>query len=141
MPIVLQHIHQPAELDAQDLLDLKRIRADHPLPGPDMAARFAAGQWLVAGHFNDRILGAAWLHESDSRWHLDDLTVRALTRRRGVARQMLTLLAHEARQAQRELCLADQPPVQVLQSLLHEIGFTHRQGPDTDAHWILLSSS
>lgn len=131
MPIVLQHQHRPEDYSAQDRQDLARIRADHPDPGPAPEQRHAQGQWLVAGHFNDRMLAAAWLSDDGRHWQIHDLAVRALTRRRGVARQLLTLLQREADEAQRPLCLVDGPALQPLVPLLEELGFQRQ--PTTGA--------
>src|SRR5699024_8517389 len=114
VPIILQHQHRPEDRSPQDRQDLARIRAEHPDPGPEPEQRHALGQWLVAGRFNDRILAAAWLSDEDRQWQIHDLAVLALTRRRGVARQLLTLLVQDAEQAGRRLCLPLCPALEPL---------------------------
>lgn len=136
MPIILQHIHRSSALNPDDIRDLERLRSDHPAPGPEHRLRLEAGQWLVAGRFNDRILGAAWLEDSPPWWRLHDINVRAMTRRRGVARQLLALLANEAQQARRGLVVADHPTLQVLTPLLLELGFVKTEVPGKGADWV-----
>jgi GNAT superfamily N-acetyltransferase len=100
MPVILELIHQP---DAADLADLEKIYADYPLPP---VATFAdwlfdlrdSGRTLIAGRFNGRLLGALWLHLGSGR--IEHLCVRASTRRRGTARQLLQLLQQKAPQFQ-----------------------------------------
>ena len=44
---------------------------------------------LIAGRFNDRLLGAARLQRHQDVWHLSQLCVRKITRRRGVAERLV----------------------------------------------------
>jgi ribosomal protein S18 acetylase RimI-like enzyme len=44
---------------------------------------------LIAGRFNDRLLGAARLQRHSDVWHLSQLCVRKITRRRGVAERLV----------------------------------------------------
>jgi GNAT superfamily N-acetyltransferase len=105
MPVILELIHQP---DAPDLSDLEKIYADYSLPGgplPPVASiadwlfdQRDAGKTLIAGRFNGRLLGALWLNLNSGR--IEHLCVRASTRRRGTARQLLQLLQQKAAQFQ-----------------------------------------
>lgn len=68
MPVIVETLAQPS---AQDRLDLAKIYADAPdwlfAPHADGAALVAAGLAageLIAGRFNDRLLGAALLRLS-----------------------------------------------------------------------------
>src|SRR5690606_15378969 len=98
MPVLLELINQP---DPADLADLEKIYADYPV-GP--AASIAdwlfdqrqAGKSLVAGRFNGHLLAALWLRREDGGAAIEHLCVRAITRRRGTARQLLTLLLKQA---------------------------------------------
>src|SRR5690606_7477258 len=100
MPVLLELINQP---DPADLADLEKIYADYPT-GP--AASIAdwlfdqrqSGKSLVAGRFNGRLLAALWLRREGDGAAIEHLCVRAITRRRGTARQLLTLLPKQARQ-------------------------------------------
>lgn len=93
MPVIVETLAQPS---AQDRLDLAKIYADAPdwlfAPHADGAALVAAGLAageLIAGRFNDRLLGAALLRRGDDAWQLSHLCVRGITRGRGVGRRLL----------------------------------------------------
>ncbi len=93
MPIVVQTLH---EATYQDQQDLRKIYHDAP---PWLFAPFAddlqliesalADASLIAGRFNDRLLGAARLQRQGQVWHLSQLCVRKITRRRGVAERLV----------------------------------------------------
>ena len=100
MPVILEIINRP---DAADLADLEKIYADYPLPpmaslSAWLDAQREAGQTLIAGRFNGHLLAALWL---DGGGRISHLCVRASTRRRGTARQLLQLLLSQAAQLQR----------------------------------------
>src|SRR5690606_5465013 len=93
MPVLVESVGAPS---AQDLSDLAKVYADAPrwllTPYPDASALIAAGLAsgeLLAGRFNDRLLGAALLQRGEQYWRLSHLCVRALTRRRGVGQRLL----------------------------------------------------
>ncbi|NPZ82796.1 acetyl-CoA sensor PanZ family protein, partial [Pseudomonas aeruginosa] len=93
MPVIVETLAQPS---AQDRLDLAKIYADAPdwlfAPHADGAALVAAGLAageLIAGRFNDRLLGAALLRRGGDAWQLSHLCVRGITRGRGVGRRLL----------------------------------------------------
>jgi ribosomal protein S18 acetylase RimI-like enzyme len=97
MPVLLEIINQP---DAADMADLEKIYADYPLPPVASLADWLfdqreAGKTLVSGRFNGHLLGALWLGQDGQ---IEHLCVRALTRRRGTARQLLQLLQRHAEQ-------------------------------------------
>ncbi|MDX9873687.1 MAG: acetyl-CoA sensor PanZ family protein [Spongiibacteraceae bacterium] len=102
MPVYLEVINQP---DAADLADLEKIYADYPLPP---VASFVdwlfdqreSGRTLVGGRFNGRLLAALWLRREDNGATIEHLCVRAMTRRRGTARQLLQMLQQQAGQFQ-----------------------------------------
>lgn len=100
MPVYLEIINQP---DPDDLADLERIYADYPLPPVASLTDWLfdqreTGKTLVAGRFNGRLLGALWLRSATGPAVIEHLCVRAMTRRRGTARQMLQLLQNQAPQ-------------------------------------------
>lgn len=70
-----------------------------------IAAALADGS-LIAGRFNDRLLGAALLQRSDDAWRLSHLCVRKLTRKRGVGRRLLEETQRQASEAGKPLRLA-----------------------------------
>ena len=98
MPVIVETFTAASE---QDLSDLRKIYADAPAwllpPYADAEALIHSGLaagTLVAGRFNDRLLGAALLQETPEGWQLSHLCVRRITRNRGVASR----LVGEARQ-------------------------------------------
>ena len=94
MPIVVESLHTPSYQDQQDL---QKIYQDAP---PWLFAPFADERQLIedslsdgsliAGRFNDRLLGAARLQRQASVWQLSQLCVRKVTRRRGVAERLVS---------------------------------------------------
>lgn len=110
MPVLVQAIAQPSD---QDLNDLRKVYADAPAwlfaPFADaeqlISDGVARGQ-LIAGRFNDRLLGAALLERLDDRWRISHLCVRKVTRNRGVARRLLEEAQRLAREAGKPLHLA-----------------------------------
>ncbi len=104
MPVIVETVAQP---NAQDRADLEKIYADAPAwllaPYPDAASLIdagVAGGWLIAGRFNARLLGAAWLRQDAGGWNLSHLCVRKITRGRGVGQRLIA----EARQRAGETC-------------------------------------
>ncbi len=110
MPVYVESITQPSP---QDLTDLAKIYADAPdwLLAPYssadtlIAAALADGS-LIAGRFNDRLLGAALLQRGDDAWRLSHLCVRKVTRKRGVGRRLLEETQRQASEAGKPLRLA-----------------------------------
>lgn len=119
MPVVLEVINQP---DAADLNDLEKVYADYPLPPVASFTDWlfdqrSAGKTLVAGRFNGALLAALWLNGEQ----VEHLCVRAVTRRRGTARQLLQLLqSHAALLKLSELRIADH---EALAPLWQQLGF------------------
>ncbi|MEG4316964.1 acetyl-CoA sensor PanZ family protein [Pseudomonas sp. FIP_A4] len=110
MPVYVETVTQPSP---QDRSDLAKIYADAPawLLTPHASAEaliesaLADGS-LIAGRFNDRLLGAAVLQRGDNAWRLSHLCVRKLTRQRGVGRRLLEESQRLAAQAGKPLHLA-----------------------------------
>ncbi len=110
MPVYVESVTQPSP---QDLTDLAKIYADAPdwLLAPYssadtlIAAALADGS-LIAGRFNDRLLGAALLQRGGDAWRLSHLCVRKLTRKRGVGRRLLEETQRQASEAGKPLRLA-----------------------------------
>ena len=94
MPIVVEHV---SEATRQDQQDLQKIYQDAPSwllePFSDAAQLIQAclkeGS-LIAARFNDRLLGAARLQRHQNAWHLSQICVRNITRRRGVAERLVS---------------------------------------------------
>ena len=103
MPIVVESIHSATSQDHEDLQKIYRDAPDWLL------APYADAQTLIENHladgsvlaarFNDRLLGAARLQRQETTWHLSQLCVRKLTRRRGVAERLVVEAQKMARQA------------------------------------------
>jgi len=110
MPVYVESVTQPSP---QDLTDLAKIYADAPewLLTPYASAEalieaaLADGS-LIAGRFNDRLLGAALLRRGDEAWRLSHLCVRKVTRKRGVGRRLLEETQRLASEAGKPLRLA-----------------------------------
>ena len=128
MPVVLEIINRP---DAADLADLEKIYSDYllsptegPLPPAQsltawLDAQRAAGQTLIAGRFNGHLLASLYI---DRAGRITHLCVRASTRRRGTARQLLQLL--QATAAQLQLTQLDVRDAETLAPLWQQLGFT-----------------
>ncbi len=109
MPIVVESL---TEATYQDQQDLQKIYLDAPAwlfaPQADgqqlLEAALADGS-LIAGRFNDRLLGAARLERRADLWLLSQLCVRKVTRRRGVAERLVAEAARMARLAGAQLRL------------------------------------
>lgn len=93
MPVFVEALTEPSQ---QDRIDLAKIFADAPPwllePYENAEALIEAGLAdgsLIAGRFNDRLLGAALLQRGAAHWRLSHLCVRKVTRRRGVGKRIL----------------------------------------------------
>ncbi|WP_160105338.1 acetyl-CoA sensor PanZ family protein [Pseudomonas izuensis] len=93
MPIVVELLN---EATAQDQQDLQKIYRDapqwlfEPFTGDAQLIETCLLEGsLIAGRFNDRLLGAARLERHPDVWHLSQLCVRKITRRRGVAERLV----------------------------------------------------
>ncbi|MBT8765751.1 acetyl-CoA sensor PanZ family protein [Metapseudomonas boanensis] len=126
MPVIVETVSAPS---AQDRSDLEKIYADAPdwlLPpfadaGELIGQGIARGQ-LLAGRFNDRLLGAALLEKGEDHWRLSHLCVRKVTRQRGVGRRLVDEATRLAREAGKPLRLAaprDHLETQALAARLH----------------------
>ncbi|WP_085725515.1 aspartate 1-decarboxylase autocleavage activator PanM [Pseudomonas sp. R37(2017)] len=109
MPIIVEPLNQAT---AQDRQDLQKIYHD----APDWLFAPFSGQsqliedclhddTLIAGRFNDRLLGAARLQRHQDAWHLSHLCVRKITRRRGVAERLVAEARKMAAQSGKTLRL------------------------------------
>ena len=109
MPIVVESLNPATD---QDRLDLQKIYHDAPewlfTPFTEAAQLIDAclqDGSLIAGRFNDRLLGAARLQRHPDVWHLSYLCVRKITRRRGVAERLVREAQTMATQSGAELRL------------------------------------
>lgn len=109
MPIVVQALNAANYQDQEDLRKIYRDAPDwlfSPFSGEDdlIDSALAEGS-LIAGRFNDRLLGAALLQRHHEVWYLSHLCVRKVTRRRGVAERLVNQAQKMASQAGAELRL------------------------------------
>lgn len=93
MPIIVEPLNEASYQDQQDLQKIYRDAPNWlfaPFAG-DVQLIEACLQdgSLIAGRFNDRLLGAARLQRHQDVWHLSQLCVRKITRRRGVAERLV----------------------------------------------------
>jgi len=120
MPVQLEIINQP---DPSDMADLEKVYADYPLPPVASLADWLfdqreSGATLIAGRFNGHLLASLWLRGNG---RIEHLCVRASTRRRGTARQLLQLLQQHA--SQMRLDHLEAPDHPQLAGLWRELGF------------------
>lgn len=119
MPVYAEYIRQP---EAQDRSDLELL-----YPGDSEKLINSAAKkdiHLIAGRFNGRLIAALTLtpiHGGD--YQMARLTVRDITRRRGVARQLLIQCLKDLPDDLSSLC-ADLRTAPELTSLFNELGFT-----------------
>ncbi|HJE27840.1 MAG TPA: PanM family protein [Pseudomonas nitrititolerans] len=126
MPVYVVAIDAPSD---QDRIDLAKIYADAPdwllAPYASAEALIEAGLasgMLIAGRFNDRLLGAALLQREEKEWRLSHLCVRKITRGRGVARRIIEESRRQADDAGARLHLAaplDNLEIQALAARAH----------------------
>lgn len=126
MPVIVEAVTQPS---AQDRTDLEKIYADAPAwllaPYPDAAALIDAGLAegrLIAGRFNDRLLGAVLLGEDAQGCMLSHLCVRKITRGRGVAARLLAAAREHAGARGRPLRLLGPARHLEVQAWAHRLG-------------------
>lgn len=93
MPVKLEHLTEPTE---DDFVDFEKIRNDTAPYGlaVDMPLRewITKNRWIVAGRFNDRIIGALLAERTGDHVRLSKAGVRRITQGRGVMHQMLHFL-------------------------------------------------
>lgn len=109
MPIVVERL---SEATCQDQQDLHKIYRDAPAwlfePFSDeeqLIQGCLEDGSLIAARFNDRLLGAARLQQQQNVWHLSQMCVRNITRRRGVAERLVSEARSMAVQNSAELRL------------------------------------
>lgn len=93
MPIIVESLNQATSQDRQDLQKIYRDAPDWlfaPFSGQaQLIEDCLRDGTLIAGRFNDRLLGAARLQRHQDAWHLSQICVRKITRRRGVAERLV----------------------------------------------------
>ena len=93
MPIIVELLNQATSQDRQDLQKIYRDAPDWlfaPFSGEaQLIEECLRDGTLIAGRFNDRLLGAARLQRHQDAWYLSQICVRKITRRRGVAERLV----------------------------------------------------
>ena len=91
MPVLLEHIHQPNDADWQDIEKIHQDTADNGLTfnRQQLEQWLAEGGWLMAGRFNDRLIGLVLAKRTNQGVELSQAAVRKLTQRRGVMHQLV----------------------------------------------------
>ncbi|MHC8369753.1 acetyl-CoA sensor PanZ family protein [Pseudomonas sp. MDT1-85] len=93
MPIIVELLNHATYQDQQDLQKIYRDAPDWlfaPFTGDiQLIEDCLQDGSLIAGRFNDRLLGAARLQRHHDAWHMSHLCVRKITRRRGVAERLV----------------------------------------------------
>ena len=93
MPIIVELLNQATSQDRQDLQKIYRDAPDWlfaPFSGEaQLIEDCLRDGTLIAGRFNDRLLGAARLQRHQDAWYLSQICVRKITRRRGVAERLV----------------------------------------------------
>ncbi len=135
MPVHLEWVESPSD---QDWIDLNKLYLDAPKgwisnenaqPAQNyVLQKHQQGYKVVAGRFNDRLIATALLKvnsEKVNAYYLEDMCVRALTRERGVAKQLLVRICQWSDEQKCSLWVADES---AKLRVLMEFGFVHAQG-------------
>ena len=119
MPVFLEHVTNPSP---QDWIDLNKIYTEVPEqnPSPDQTVESTVRhwlsstdncdeQWLIAGRFNARLLGAMFARRVGNDVYLANLAVRPVTQGRGVAHQLAHHIQKWARESGYTLIIEEVP--------------------------------
>ena len=97
MPVFIEHL---TSLVPEDRIDIEKIRNDAPewLPTDQSIDEWLnqPGLMLFGARFNDRLLGAALVTETEKQWNLIWLCVRKVTRNRCVGQRVISELTRMA---------------------------------------------
>ncbi|UXD86232.1 PanM family protein [Thalassolituus hydrocarboniclasticus] len=131
MPVKLEHIQSPADADWNDLDKIHQETSTDGLTS-DRAAleqHLRSGGWIMAGRFNDRIIGVILASDSSEGVLLQQAAVRTITQRRGVMHQLLHFIQGWANNEGKTLLIKDCP--EALTTALEHRNFTAK-----DSFWI-----
>jgi len=110
MPIIVEQLNEATDQDRQDLQKIFRDAPDWlfaPFAGDvQLIEECLQDGSLIAGRFNNRLLGAARLQRHQDAWYLSHICVRKITRRRGVAERLVNEARKMASQSGATLRLA-----------------------------------
>ncbi len=136
MPVLLEHIHEPTPAD---WVDLEKIHLDTAENGFNLSKDqlkqwLNEGGWVMAGRFNDRIVGALLAKKVNGEIQLSQAGVRTITQRRGVMHQLFHFICVWA--TEEKQCLRiDQCPLS-LQPALIKRGFIQKHD-----YWLYPSNT
>lgn len=136
MPVKLEHIHQPADADWTDLNKIQQETAPHGLSQSqsDLEHWLSDNHWVMAGRFNDRIIGALLATKNnDGEVILSEAGVRAVTQRRGVMHQMIHFIQRWANEENARL-VVNNCPEELSQALV-------RRGFEPDSGHLIYNPS
>lgn len=128
MPVLLEQIHRPTEADWTDLEKIHNDTAhDGLLLNPQQLQQWLdEGGWVMAGRFNDRLIGALLAKETAQGIELSQAGVRRITQRRGVMHQLLHFICAWSKTQGKVLRISSCPSV--LAAALEKRGFTEQDG-------------
>ena len=128
MPVKLEHLHTPTTVDWQDLEKIHQDTASNGfrLTQEQLHSWLEDGGWIIAGRFNDRLIGALLARETPAGVELSQAGVRSVTQRRGVMHQMLHFIQRWAQEEGKRLLVRDCP--ENLRPALQHRGFMAADG-------------
>ena len=147
MPIKLETV---STLNPNDRNDLINIYEDYPTtirsekrwdPAQWIDEQLTTDQTLFTGRFNGRLLTAARANMKNGQMQLDHIAVIAISRRRGVATQLLTLLTQQATQGNYDLVIDHSERVDTFKPLLERLGFVCSQNKGLPDQWIYCADN
>jgi hypothetical protein len=131
VPVKLEHLTTPTDADWNDL---SKIHQDTAISGltlskTDMKGWLAADRWIIAGRFNDRVVGACLAERKKNQVYLSQAGVRSITQGRGVMHQMIHFIQQWAEQNTLTLIidLTDTNMNDALKEALITRGFTSKE--------------
>ncbi|SFC17702.1 Acetyltransferase (GNAT) domain-containing protein [Marinospirillum celere] len=120
----LEKIYSEAE-------SLRRSFEDQALEAPEFVEAVLEDQdsWFAGALFNDHLIGAVLVTQSQDSWYLRHLCVREVTRRRGVGSRLMALVASSARAKGLDVWVPGKQLTLADQMLVRRLGYTHH--PET----------
>jgi len=134
MPVRLEHIHQPSDADWQDIEKIHQETSENGLTDnqEQLQQKLANGSWVLAGRFNDRIIGLMIATETEQGVQLEQAAVRKITQRRGVIHQLLHHTQKWASEENKTLIIQSLPDD--LQGPAERRGFTKKSN-----NWVTIN--
>ena len=126
MPVLLEHIHQPTEADWNDIEKIHQETLTNGLTfdRAQLEQWLASGGWIMAGRFNDRLIGLMLAKGNAGYVELSQAAVRKLTQRRGVMHQLMHHILVWSEEQQRPLVLSQ--CTAILNNALQKRGFVQQ---------------